>query len=233
MHTVREIALRISPRLTRMLLGEQHRKRVFRRAMERAAAALGAGVALPVAVLADLVYGWGNEEWSAKEEFMQGFLAHALEAAGPVLECGSGLSTLLLGLVAQRNGVRVWTLEHNPFWAERVRGALAEFGITAAEVCVSPLRDHGGFTWYDPPSHLPGDFSLVVCDGPPWDTPGGRYGLLPVMGERLRPGASILLDDAHRPDEQAVLERWAAELGSSYRMLGAVAPYAVLRVPAA
>ena len=231
MTALRELALKVSPRVARIFYNDRHRERVFRDAMRRAAQALGAA-GLPVALLADLVYGWGNEQWSAREEFMQGFLVHAMEAAGPILECGSGLSTLLLGLVAQRHGLRVWTLEHNPFWAERIRAALAEHGVTSAEVCLSPLRSYDGFTWYDPPlNHMPDDFALVVCDGPPYDTPGGRYGLLPVMREHLRPGAVVLLDDAQRPDEQAVLGRWSEELGTTYRMSGSVAPYARLVVP--
>ena len=37
---------------------------------------------------------------------------------------------------------------------------------------------------------------------PPGSTRGGRYGLLTVLGERLAPGCTILLDDAGRPDER-------------------------------
>jgi hypothetical protein len=58
---------------------------------------------------------------------------------------------------------------------------------------------------------MPPAFQLVICDGPPGETPGGRYGLWPVLGQRLAPGAVILLDDADRPGEEEVLRRWSTE----------------------
>jgi hypothetical protein len=72
---------------------------------------------------------------------------------------------------------------------------------------------------------MPGRFALVVCDGPPYDTKGGRYGLVPRMRERLQPGCVILLDDAYREQERAIARRWKAELGASFTILGATKPY--------
>ena len=59
---------------------------------------------------------------------------------------------------------------------------------------------------------LPRDFGLVVCDGPPGTIQGGRYGLMPVMGEYLRPDCRILLDDTNRRKEKELIERWAGEM---------------------
>ena len=84
--------------------------------------------------------------------------------------------------------------------------------IGTTRVLFAPLRNYGDFTWYDPPTdEVPHGIRLVVCDGPPGSTPGGRYGLLPVLGDRLDPGAVVLLDDAERATETHVLERWRAE----------------------
>jgi hypothetical protein len=58
---------------------------------------------------------------------------------------------------------------------------------------------------------MPLEFRLVICDGPPGATAGGRYGLLPVLGERLAAEATILLDDSDREGEAEVLQRWMAE----------------------
>jgi Methyltransferase domain len=185
------------------------------------------GAALPHALASSLVYGWGNEDWSAREEYLAGVVAEAWAARGPVLECGSGLTTLLLGWVAGRAGGEVCSLEHDPVWAERTRAALRRHGLTRARVCHAPLRDYGEFCWYEPPAGvLPREFSLVVCDGPPGDTRGGRYGLLPVLGARLARGCVVLLDDAARPGEAAVLRRWAAEWGASFESAGRAKPYA-------
>jgi hypothetical protein len=77
----------------------------------------------------------------------------------------------------------------------------------------SPLGQYGEFDWYCPNMEtLPDRFSVVTCDGPPGDTLGGRYGLVPVMHHHLRSGSVILLDDAEREHEQEVAKRWEAEL---------------------
>jgi hypothetical protein len=183
-------------------------------------------------LLRRLVYGWGNEIMSAMPEYLEAILKALRSADGAALECGSGLSTLLLGTIAASTGKRIWSLENDRGWARRVRRALGRYGVRAVEVCHAPLRDYGDFTWYDPPmGRLPEGFSLVVCDGPPGDTPGGRYGLLPVMRERLRPGCTILLDDLHRPAEREIAARWARELGARFEVHGGSKPYAVMVVP--
>src|SRR5439155_7752889 len=73
----------------------------------------------------------------------------------------------------------------------------------------SPLSDYGEFVWYAAPLPLmPDAFRLVVCDGPPGGTRGGRVGLLSVIGDRVPAGAVILLDDAARDGERHAVSRW-------------------------
>jgi hypothetical protein len=72
---------------------------------------------------------------------------------------------------------------------------------------------------------MPDRFGLVVCDGPPSQTLGGRYGLAPVMKDRLGPGCVILLDDASREGEQEVVQRWAKELPCTVSRLGKAKPF--------
>jgi len=66
---------------------------------------------------------------------------------------------------------------------------------------------------------MPRRFALVVCDGPPADTPGGRYGLVPVMREHLSRGCVILLDDAEREHERTIALRWQTELSTSHELI--------------
>jgi len=177
-------------------------------------------------VIADLLYGWGNEGWSAQDEYLTHCIARALAVRGPILECGSGLSTILVGSIAKQRGQRHWALEHTPDWAAKVQAYLSRYQLDAVVLCVKPLRDYGDFGWYDPPlESMPGGFGLVVCDGPPGDTKGGRYGLVPIMRNRLGPDCVILLDDAGREEERAVARRWEAELGVPFDVLGSVKPY--------
>jgi hypothetical protein len=156
--------------------------------------------------------GWDNAGWDGKLDYLEEVAAQAAVTPGPVLECGSGLTTVLVGLLAGRRGVETWSLEHHPQWHERVAAALEKHRVPNVRVCLSPLRNYEGFNWYGPPlDRMPEQFGLVVCDGPPDIEGGGRYGLMPVMGPRLPPGALILFDDAREAGQDEVLRRWEAE----------------------
>ena len=198
----------------------------FDAAMRRFAADPEAAVAPGSRVLAELISAWGNAGWSAQEEYLRVCITEALSSNGPTLECGSGLSTLLLAVVAQRGGFEHWALEHQREWSVRVQRDLARYGLPAARVSTAALKSYSGFDWYDPPlGRMPSRFALVVCDGPPSGTVGGRYGLVPVMGDRLQPGCVILLDDAWREDERAVARRWDAELGATHELVSCSKPF--------
>jgi hypothetical protein len=170
-------------------------------------------------MLTKLRDGWDNQGFDAQLDYFEEILHRALATEGPVLECGSGLTTLLLGKVAGRRGVETWTLEHHTGWYQRIGKAIEDYRIPGLRYSYAPLRDYGEFNWYDPPlADMPRNFSLVVCDGPPDLAHGGRYGLMPVLGDRLKPGAVILFDDARRPGQPEVLQRWEAERGVSVEL---------------
>ena len=65
---------------------------------------------------------------------------------------------------------------------------------------------------------MPRTFRLVICDGPPSDTHGGRYGVLPLLQARMAPAAIILLDDVDRAGEREVLARWRDEAALETRI---------------
>ncbi|HEX6052781.1 MAG TPA: class I SAM-dependent methyltransferase, partial [Gemmatimonadaceae bacterium] len=185
------------------------------------------------AALRALIYGWGNEGYSAQHEYLGAMIRTAgdLDAAGDILECGSGLSTIALAAVARRQGRTVTALEHIPEWATRVRAAICRAGLAdTAMVVDAPLTERGEFAWYDFAGS--GPYALVICDGPPAATHGGRYGLLPIMRTAFAPGCTILLDDLSRSDEQATLERWARESGGRAEIVVRDKPFGVLKLPA-
>jgi hypothetical protein len=154
--------------------------------------------------------GWGNEGWSANTSYLEAVCHWASRVRGPILECGSGLTTLLLGILAPD---RVTTLEHLPEWKGHVQEAATKHSIPS-NVFSAPLVDYGGFHWYSLPESFPGNFELVICDGPPSGVVvGGRYGLLPAANRLLSRNAVILLDDVERSDEQATIKRWKGEFG--------------------
>lgn len=172
-------------------------------------------------LLGELQRGWANDAWAADTEYLEAVLERVLTLRGPVLECGSGLSTLLVGAIAESEGTDLWTLEHHPVWFERVRKEVNRYGLSSTRLTLAPLEDYGEFSWYRPPlEDMPEKFTLIICDGPPGDTPGGRYGLLPVMRERLSATAEILLDDTARRAEVQIARRWGQESGATVTFLG-------------
>jgi len=183
------------------------------------------------ALLERIRYGWGNEGWSANEEFLSEALQIALDPNSRILECGSGLSTLLMSICAESSHAELTSLEHNPAWRCKLQKLLRRYGANRAVVLSSPLTDYGDFCWYQLPDspRLHRRFTAVVCDGPPGDTPGGRYGLLPLLQEWLAPACLILLDDLERQEEQAVAESWTAQFGISCEIVGEAKPFARLR----
>src|SRR5438876_2404411 len=117
-------------------------------------------------LLHELQVGWGNDGFAARYDYLEEVIQSAARTRGPILECGSGLTTLLIGLYAGRRDVQTWSLEHIPEWHARVTAALQRHHIAGVDVCLAPLREYGDFQWYDPPlDALPASFSLVVCDG--------------------------------------------------------------------
>jgi hypothetical protein len=180
-----------------------------------------------------ILYGWGNEGWAADESYAATVMSEALKTRGAVLECGSGATTVLLGLVAERTGSEVWTLEHLPEWADRVRRTLQRLRIRTVRVVSAPLRDRGEYAWYEvDPGILPGAFSLAVCDGPPSSTKGGRFGLVPEMRGRLANGSMILLDDICRASERDVVDRWHALVRFQHERSSTSRPFETLRIEA-
>lgn len=179
-----------------------------------------AGRPLPLLRLIELWLAWGNPGYSASVRCLQYVerLFHA--SCGAVLECGSGATTLLLGLLAEKTDRSVWTFENHAGWGGHVQEILQALDMHRVQVCHTPLQDFGGYEWYTPPAALPQEFGLVVCDGPRGGITGGRYGLLPVMGSRLSRDCRILLDDTHRAREQALVRRWAGEHRLSWNTLG-------------
>jgi len=153
--------------------------------------------------------GWGNEGWSADAAYLEAVCSWASQLRGSILECGSGLSTILLGIIAQG---RATTLEHLPEWQEQVQRAAAKHSV-GVNVLAAPLVNYGAFDWYSLPKPAGNGFELVLCDGPPSATRGGRYGLLPSVKHLLAEKAIILMDDVERADEQDIIGRWKREFG--------------------
>jgi hypothetical protein len=197
------------------------RDRILRRSL-RQLTSMPPGAQPDRALLEAIRAGWGNLDYSADTAFLAEMLRLLSAGRGPVLECGSGLSTILMGMVAATRGFDTWSLEHDPYWFGRVGQALRKQRIGAVNLVLARLRRYDGYCWYDAPfDGMPRDFQLVICDGPPESTPGGRYGTLSLLRPHLAPGAVLLLDDADTPSGRSVLRRWRGDFGVRFDMLRA------------
>lgn len=182
----------------------------------------------PEDLLRRLVVGWKNE-WSAQWEYLSGILDAVANSAGPVLECGSGITTLLAGIRCMQLGRRLYSLEHDPDWASRLQLLIHRYRIDSVTINTTAIVSYGNYSWYElSNTALPSGINVVICDGPPGTTPGGRVGLIPQLKGRLSKNCQILLDDAARPGEQSVLKVWECEFEVKSQMRGIEKPYALV-----
>lgn len=179
-------------------------------------------------LLEQLRRAWGNESFSADVTYVSEVVSHVSRCSAPVLECGSGLTTLVAGLVGERRNVTVLSLEQDREWADFVTQRLKKNGIHNVELRYAPLREYGGFVWYDVESvALPEYVELVLCDGPAVFEEWGeahaqwRYGVLPVLAGRGVKVDRILLDDATEPRAAGLLRRWRQEFGMGHTLIRA------------
>ena len=208
---------------------ERHHRARFRQLIRRVVADPGLPQREP-AIVSTLGALWGNGSWSASTDYLTTAMARAVGGTGPILECGSGLSTILVAAVTRGTGRRLISLEHLDMWADRVATELRVAGLSHARVLHAPLTTHSGYDWYDVPEALPTGISLVLCDGPPGATHGGRSGLLPECWGQFDDDVEILLDDAGRAGEQEVIDRWTADYPVSSTVVSTARnPFAVLR----
>lgn len=146
-----------------------------------------------------------------------------LRKPAAILELGSGVSTLLLGQVLRgQGGGRLLSIDHDPTWAERTRRQVDFLGlgehVTVLDAPLKPVEVDGQlYDWYDiasTPLEQLEPIDLLVVDGPPparHQALGARYPALPLLRNRLSPDALIFVDDASRPAETAMVDRWQAD----------------------
>ena len=145
------------------------------------------------------------------------YLRHMAQKAtsveGDVLECGSGLSSLLLAVTAGRLGHRVHTFEHDLECQRKLMSLVQRYRLKNITVHHTPIQSYGGFDWYElPKAHLGDNFQLVICDGPARHlTDSGRYGLFPIMRDRLDAQCRVIMDDSNRSIDRHVIRKWRKE----------------------
>src|SRR5438128_3976526 len=130
------------PRTAKRAAKEAWTKRQFRRALAKIVD-LPPGQTPTVSLLAELRLAWANDAYSSKVDYLMEIARQAVITSGPILECGSGLSTILLGVLAARRGVEVWSLEHISDWHRRVASLLEHLHVPTVHLHLASLRSYG------------------------------------------------------------------------------------------
>jgi predicted O-methyltransferase YrrM len=161
-------------------------------------------------------------DWAISPDAAAHYLRHILGTKpGVIVEAGSGVSTVLAAMAVRQNGSgRVISLEHDLHFAENTRRALKEQGVEShAVVLDAPLVQYTfqgeAYSWYDISGlDLDEDIDLLFVDGPPSPTNRlARYPAMSLLSRWITPGTVILVDDAARPDEVEMIDRWEREFG--------------------
>lgn len=156
-----------------------------------------------------------NNHWGAPPDVLQ--IASALAKASklPILEMGSGLSTIVL---AASTDQRVWAVEHDAGFS----GGLVEMaklaGVKNIALITAPLKND----WYDLGAempNLPEQFGLAFVDGPP-RAQGNRMKFFETFGHRCE---VILCDDACEAMYAKRMKEWAEANGRTYQADGRAA----------
>ena len=133
-----------------------------------------------------------------------------------VLEAGSGVSSVIIGLSLQMNQFgKALSLDHDSYYAEITRDNLNLNGIEHfSTVKHCPIQDYTIneqiWKWYNTEDlNFPEKIDVLVIDGPPRITQIlARYPAIPLLHSFFADRVLILLDDAKRDDEVITVEKW-------------------------
>ena len=160
---------------------------------------------------------WGNAGFTADIDFLGAVVERLTTLRGNVLDCGSGLTTVLAAALGSQRDVTIWSLEQEGEWFHTMQSILSRLRLQNVRLHHTPLRLFDGYAWYDADSvDLPTNLSLVICDGPAvfeqahsesiveaW-----RSGLVPYMNTRGITFREIVLDDGDDHRAALLMERW-------------------------
>ncbi|WP_439135217.1 class I SAM-dependent methyltransferase [Pseudomaricurvus sp.] len=138
------------------------------------------------------------------------------KAPNVVVECSSGMSTLIAAKALQQLGTgHVYSLESDKYYCDQTQALLDKHNVsdwaTVIHAPLNPTEINGvSYQWYDASalSQLE-DVELMVIDGPfAGVNPLARYPAGPKLLPLLAEGGEVLIDDYQRADEKKMVQLW-------------------------
>jgi len=164
---------------------------------------------------------WGNH-FAVGGDMLMALWEIVKEHKGTILETGSGITTLVMGIAADQVGAHVHALEHDAHYFQQTLSLLNRYGVDNVTLHYAPLTDkRGGMLWYDVPASLPHDFTVAINDGPPRNYGGShaREGFYTIVGDRIAESHWIG-DDADSDHDREMFERYATADGRECHVFG-------------
>lgn len=154
--------------------------------------------------------------WALTSESLE-WISQFVEAAGirKVVECGSGLSTILFGSLKLE---KVLSLEHDFNWYTYTCQRLQQKGLLEyVDLQLCPLKESiwngNSVKWYDINGISAFAADLILVDGPPQESClRARYPAPHLLKAFIQPGTWLLLDDYSRHQETEIVNLWLKEI---------------------
>lgn len=144
-----------------------------------------------------------DNPYGALEDVLMPCIVKARQSDGPILETGSGLTTILMA--AANPDQTVFCIEHDQLYAHKLKELAFLSGVSNIAICSAPIVDG----WYDLKEleGLPDHFGLGLCDGPP-RTLASRMGFFEHYADKC---ATIIVDDIEDAGYLKALREWCAD----------------------
>jgi predicted O-methyltransferase YrrM len=159
------------------------------------------------------VFKYAGNPWAADAGVLAMVTGIARKCRGPIIETGSGLSSVLMGAF----GERVYSLEHAEHYAAQTLAWAEEAGVENTGICCAPMKDF----WYDIDKFdLPRKFAFGFCDGPP-----RFFGTRMKFFELIAPRCTVIAVDDFQSDMTYAnkVRQWARDHGYEVQILGRAA----------
>ncbi len=157
---------------------------------------------------------YAQNNFAASPDVLALCVGVARKCRGPIIETGSGLSSVLMAAVSDS---QVYSLEHIQHYAARTLSMAEEAGVSNLGMCYAPLKDF----WYDYDKFdLPNKFALGLCDGPP-RLLGSRMRFFDVIAPKC---TAIIVDDFKNDNNFAgKVREWCSASGRTLEVVGRAA----------